>query len=406
MEEKKGQGTKITKETLGTLKALDRWGTRYADRSLRGFYVRVKPDGSRHFEIRYGPRLRRRRFTIGKLGRLTLDQARARAKQLLAQAALGEDPRRDREIAQAMPTFGTWKEVYVKRIRGRLKSAKWIERYLNMAEARWKLRPLDSIRRADVEALYQKIGSEHRTSANRWHQSIRPLFAEAVREGILTANPAEGIKRYRENSPRARVLSDDEMKHLLDAVAHEKDPHARVGLYLLVESGARVSEVLRARWEDFDLEAGTWRIPSPKAGYPQVVPLSRSAVAKLRRTPRLGAFVVAGHGGRKAKDGKPAEEKPRADFKGPWARTIARAKEEGAKAEMPADFLEDLHVHDVRRTFGLHVAKAAGLHVASKLLRHGDVRITERVYAPLGIEDLRAAVEKRSEVLPFAGKTR
>ncbi|HQR44587.1 MAG TPA: hypothetical protein PK598_01065 [Thermoanaerobaculia bacterium] len=68
---------------------------------------------------------------------------------------------------------------------------------------------------------------------------------------------------------------------------------------------------------------------------------------------------------------------------------------------MTDGFLADVHIHDLRRTFGLHVAKAAGLHVASKLLRHGDVRITERVYAPLGIETLRAAVEKRSEVLPF-----
>ena len=62
----------------------------------------------------------------------------------------------------------------------------------------------------------------------------------------------------------------------------------------------------------------------------------------------------------------------------------------------------------MRRTFGLHVAKAAGLHVASKLLRHGDVRITEKVYAPLGLDDLRTALEKRAPVLTFKGtkKTR
>jgi integrase len=54
--------------------------------------------------------------------------------------------------------------------------------------------------------------------------------------------------------------------------------------------------------------------------------------------------------------------------------------------------VEGVTIHDLRRTFGLHVAKRAGLHVASKLLRHSDIRVTERVYAPLGMDDLRTAV--------------
>jgi len=378
---------RITKRTLPTLKATDPRGTRYADTELRGFLVRVMPDGSKHFEVRYGGRKNRRRLTIGRLGTLTLDQARTKAREILAAVELGEDPALNRDIQRAMPTFTTWKGVYMKRIRGRLKSAKWIERYLTIAEARWKLKPLDTITRADVEAAYQKLAAEHPTNANRWHQSIRPLFAEAIREGIITTNPAEGIKRYRENPPRARVLTDVEMRHLLDAIAREKDVHARAGLFLLVETGARLSEALRAKWEDLDLSAGTWRIPSPKAGHVQAVPLSRAIVAKLKRLPHLGEYVVAGRSTKKA----------RFDLKAPWGRVKSEAKKH-------APSIADVRIHDVRRTFGLAVAKAAGLHVASKLLRHGDVRITERVYAPLGIEDLRAAVEQRSEVLPFAGR--
>ena len=104
----------------------------------------------------------------------------------------------------------------------------------------------------------------------------------------------------------------------------------------------------------------------------------------LLRLKRVGPFIVLGRNA----------EKPRADLKKVWSRLCERAK------------LEDVHVHDVRRTFGLAVAKAAGLHIASKLLRHADVRVTERVYAPLGIEDLRAAVEARAAVLPFASKTK
>ena len=54
--------------------------------------------------------------------------------------------------------------------------------------------------------------------------------------------------------------------------------------------------------------------------------------------------------------------------------------------------IPDVTVHDLRRTFGLHVARKAGLHIASKLLRHSDIRVTERVYVPLGLEEMRTAL--------------
>ncbi|HQR66959.1 MAG TPA: integrase arm-type DNA-binding domain-containing protein, partial [Thermoanaerobaculia bacterium] len=308
---------RITKPIVTGLKTTNVKGERVYDAELRGFAVRVMPDGSKFFEIRYGGRKNRRRLSIGRYGPLTLDDARAKARELLAQAELGEDPAAERDRVRAMPTFAEWKGIYVNRIRGRLKSAKWIGRYLDIAEARWKLRPLDSIARGDVEALFQKLGREHPTNGNRWLQSIRPLFAEAVREGLLASNPAEGVKRFLENPPRDRVLTDDEMKHVLDAIAGEKDVYARLALFLLVETGARLSEALRAKWEDLDLDAGTWRIPSPKAGHPQVVPLSRSIVAKLKRLPRLGSYVVASQSA-----GKPGE-KPRFDLKKPWERVLA-----------------------------------------------------------------------------------
>ena len=103
-----------------------------------------------------------------------------------------------------------------------------------------------------------------------------------------------------------------------------------------------------------------------------MLPLASPTVARLRVSPRIGLFVVAGRD----------PEKPRRDLKRPWTNIRKIAE------------VEDVHIHDLRRTFGLAVTRSAGLHVASKLLRHSDVRVTERVYAPLGIDDLREALEK------------
>ena len=55
--------------------------------------------------------------------------------------------------------------------------------------------------------------------------------------------------------------------------------------------------------------------------------------------------------------------------------------------------LEDTHPHDLRRTFGSWLVQAGvSIQAVSALLRHSDIRITDRVYAHLSPESLREAV--------------
>ncbi len=371
---------KLTSRTLNAIPPGPKKGTWHADADLPGFFV-VSYPRVKVFYVRVRIGSQRRVIKIGHLGALTPDQARTKAKELLSSAALGGNPAEARETARNMPTFGAWTKTYLARIALTKKSPREDRRFLPMAAERWGGRALDSLTSEDVLAFRQTL-SETPTQANRWLAAVRSCLSAAVVAGYLRSNPAKGVKPFKENAPRARVLDADEMEALLVALKAEPDAHARAAVHLLVESGARLSEALHAKWEDVDFSGGTWRIPSPKSGHPQTVPLAKDTLSMLRRLPRVGPFIIPGRN----------PEKARADLKGVWNRLIERAK------------LEDVHVHDVRRTFGLAVAKAAGLHVASKLLRHADVRVTERVYAPLGIEDLRAATEARAAVLPFASK--
>lgn len=97
------------------------------------------------------------------------------------------------------------------------------------------------------------------------------------------------------------------MGRVLEAISTVPDPHLRAAFTLLIETGARGSEVLRARWVDMDLDGRLWRLPRPKSGKPQVVPLADSTVAMLRNLVRVGPWVVPGL--------KPT--KPRSDLKNP-----------------------------------------------------------------------------------------
>lgn len=380
----------FTKRTLEALPAGGRHGTWYAETgagALPGFYVVVYAGGSKVFFARYRQGTARRVVRIGRLNPLTLDQARTKARSVLAHAELGDDPQAARRRARKMPTFEGWRKTYLERIALRKKSPREDRRFLRRAAERWGQMPLDSITREDVAAFHQSLGEEHPTAANRFLASVRAAFSEALRDGLLSLNPAKGVKHHREGPPRARVLTEGEMHAVLEAIQAEPDEYARAGFRLLVETGARLSEALRAKWEDVDLRGQTWRVPSPKSGYPQIIPLSRASVALLRRLPRLGVFIVAGR----------SPKKPRADLREPWARIKEAA---GKKVKTVAD----VHIHDLRRSFGLAIARAHGLHVASKLLRHSSTKVTEQVYAPLGLDELRKAVEKRTDALPFAPK--
>lgn len=380
------------------------------DTVVQGFAVIVHPTGRRVFVIEYGSKGRRRRYTLNPHETPTAEEAREKAKALLGGVVDGIDPARERAARRAMPTFGAWAREYVATVELRKKMARHDRRYLvgtpagrghpaHVAEAmaRWGTVPLDEVTVTDVQALVDaEATAGHRTQANRLLASVRACLQAAWRAGIIAENVALRVRLLPENAPRTRVLSDEEMTRFAKALEDEANPFIRAAFTLLVETGARKSEVLHARWEDFDLDAGTWRVPSPKAGRPQTIPLAGRTVALLRNLKHVDEYVIPGRD----------KGKPSSDLRGPWARLKQRAEAAALKDGVKGFSLADVHIHDIRRSFGLRVTRQAGVHIASKLLRHSGVTVTEKVYAPLALADLRGAAEAAAVILPMqaAGK--
>lgn len=372
---------RITKRMLDSIKTPATGRKKVYDESLTGFGVVVYGSGRKSFFVEYGPARRRRRMTLGQYGALTVNQARTLAKEKLGEIVKGHDPLDDRQEQRRIPTLGEWADEYLEGVRRRKKQPRHDERYLEMAKDRWGSRSLDQITRREVQAAMEAVAERGHTTANRWLASVRACFQAALRNGLIKDNPAMGIRNYREGAPRSRVLTDAEFSRVVEAISQLNNPHVQTAFVMLMDTGARKSEVLRAKWEDIDLSAGIWRIPSPKAGHPQVVPLTEHTTRYLKQAQRLGPWLVPGRD----------PSRHRVDLKRAWDRVRSEAE------------LEDVTIHDLRRTFGLHIARRAGLHIASKLLRHSDIRVTERVYVPLGIEAMREAaaeaLRERGEVL-------
>jgi integrase len=383
---------KLTKRTIDALPPGPEKGRWYADDELAGFYA-IRYPSSTYFAVRFRVHGRRRALRVGLYGEVTPDTARKEARGILARARIGEDPAAAKQKARTIPTWAAWTTLYAARVQGVKKSAAQDERYLGLAEEggevfrkirrAWGPRALTEITPEDVLEARDLLRKTP-VQANRWAASVRACFGAAIAAGHLTANPAREVPQFLEGPPRQRVLSADETDSLLRAIDAEEDPHARAGLLLLLTTGARLTEALRAKWEDLsDLEGPRpmWTIPSPKAGTPQAVPLPAAVVKVLRRLARIGPYIVTGR----------KELAPRKDLKGAWSRALERAGLSSA----------GIHVHDLRRSHGLEVYRTSGLLAAQKLLRHSDPRVTAAVYVPLAAEDLRGAQEKRSRLLKF-----
>jgi integrase len=388
----------LTKLVLKTLTTDDRRGWHVPDDEVQGFGVTVLRDGRKSFFIRYNRGRVRRRVTFGKFPDMTLQEAREEAQKLLAQVRLAKigqavDPAVARDRVAACPTWAEWTSTYIKEVTGKKKSFAHDRRFLGLAETgtdafralrgKWGSHLLTDITAASVRAFHDSMAGTP-TQANRWLASCSACFAEAMRRDLVALNPCARVAHFPEAPPRARVLTVEERIALYASIEREEDPHARGALRLLALTGMRLREVLNSKWDDIDEEGMLWRIPSPKAGKPQSIPLWPAVVDVLKEIPREKGcpFIVVGRSPLKA----------RADLKKPWAAALRRAGLSKA----------GITTHDLRRDVGKYLADTFGIHVAKTILRHSDIRITESVYAPTSLSEARSAMESR--VLPFIKK--
>jgi integrase len=303
------------------------------------------------------------------VGRVDLKKAKEKAGEITLGAATGADPLAEISANKGKTTFGEWADTYLKSAELSKRSWKEDVRYLAIAKEAWAGKTLDSITREMVSTLHRELAAdgEHNARANRWLASVSKCFTEAIDLGKLSSNPAARVKKLPENPARRRVFTDDELSRFMNTIDKYPDPFVRLAFRLMLETGARVGEVLSAKWSDIDLDEGVWVLPKAKGsrGYKpkaQFIGLAPETVEMLREAPRMvdSEYVIPGRSGGMRND----------HLKKPWNRIREEAQ------------LGDIHIHDIRRTFGAKATKLFGLFAASKMLRHSDIRVTEEVYAP------------------------
>ena len=180
---------------------------------------------------------------------------------------------------------------------------------------------------------------------------------------------------------RDRWLTRLEVAKLLEAASQEPQaPHLQDFISLALHTGMRSGEILGLEWRRVDIQQQQiWlEAVNQKNGRPGRVPLNSTARAALLSRAKFRASQC------------PASPWVFCDRQG---RRIASIKRSFVSAVNRAG-ISHCTPHDLRRTFGSWLVQAGvPIQHVSRLLRHSDIRITDRVYAHLQPEQLHAAVQ-------------
>ncbi len=368
----------------------------YYDTNTPGLELRVTDSGTKSFSVYKWINGKNHRIVLGRfnpdaiqtpefqkdplsvLGNnpgLSIEQARVLAVAVMMELALGNNPLAARKKKDGITLGDLFKEYLHGYAIDHCKTWKVIEECFYRYLDHWKTRPVSSIKRSEVQMLVNKLGKENgRATANRTVELLRAVINKGKQWELINCDsPATGITKFKLKH-RERFVYAEELPRLVAAIHAEENQEIKDYVLISLYTGARKMNVLTMRWADVDLDNGVWRIPDTKNDTAQTILLTgpELEILKTRFANRKSFEYVF-----------PGRKRPHLyDPKKGWHRILKRAK------------IENLHLHDLRRTLGSYMAMTgASLSVIGNALNHKDVSTTRKVYAHSAHEAERTARE-------------
>lgn len=350
--------------------------TDYYSKTQTGFGLECRPSGKKTYFQRYMVDGKLRQKAIAAYGEVTFEQARKAGQRLRSEAVLGGDPSAKQAKKKAIPLYSELAKQHLAHAATYQRSYESTRRIIqNHVLPRWGKLRLDEIGQQAVTAWL----ADKRQSglAPATVEKIRIMFSrsfELARQWqLFDGNPVKYVPRVKFNNARERYLTSEEAERLRLACECSANPQLKNIVGLLLLTGARKSELLKAKWSDIDIEKRTWTLNMTKNGRGRHVPLSQSALAIIEQLPRYPdcPWLLP----------NPQTLLPFTDIK----RSFMEARKLAG--------LDDVHIHDLRHSYASALAgSGVDLYTVGKLLGHVNVASTAR-YAHLANDTLMAAAE-------------
>jgi integrase len=395
------QKKKLTKRTVDAIKP-EQGDCFLWDSELAGFGLRVRGGGSKTFIAQYraggGRTGQTRRFTIGRYGTLTVEEARLEARKILLAAAQGQDPAGNRQIKRKELRVSEMIDHFEKKGSGHLKERN--RRYM-MARLQHHVVPLlgrkkiSEVRISDVEQMMrdvkagrtaknEKVGYRKRVivsggagAATKAVRDLSAVYTFAIRQEWVKYNPCAPVKKPADQR-RSRFLTLEEVKRLGAAFtqleANSANPKAIAIMRLWALTGCRRDEIAGLKWSEIDFDRACLMLSDTKTGR-SVRPLASAAVAILKSQTLIDGsdFVF------------PSDADPLVFYQGTkrhWASAIKLAK------------LPGVSPHTLRHTVGsAAVSTGETLAMTGALLGHASQQATS-IYAHMQQDPARRAADR------------
>jgi len=279
-----------------------------------GLYLLVKPNGGRLWRWKFRFDGKEKLMAFGTYPELSLADARERHATARRQLVNGIDPMGERKaektavIVTTEHTFKKIAEQWLEHWRGN-KSARHSETTRNRLKSNvypiLGERPIAEVEPIELVRLAKDIEARGASDmAKRILQIVGMVCRYAVAHGYAKRNPATEIHPSDILKPTRKQnmarIDAKELPALLRAIeVYEGRQLTRLAMKLMALTFVRTSELIGARWEEFDFDARRWSIPATrmKMKTPHIVPLSSQTIEVLELLQTIsgsGALVFPG----------------------------------------------------------------------------------------------------------------
>lgn len=146
----------------------------------------------------------------------------------------------------------------------------------------------------DILAIGKAVEARGATDmARRAIRQTGQIFKQAIREGLVTFNPAndltEALQPHKVKH-HSRVTSQQLPKLLQDIDTYDGDILVKLGLWFLCYTFVRTQELRFMEWSEIDYKNNLWRIPAEKMKMdrPHIVPLAPQVMQLLQKIKQMG----------------------------------------------------------------------------------------------------------------------
>src|ERR1700733_11258270 len=264
----------------------------------RGLFLWITPTGGKLWRWKYRFQGVGKQMSYGRYPDITLADARERHSSARRMLASGIDPMAERKAERTAnretnglslrEVAAKWHEHWKDGNSAHHVKATWSRLGTNVFPAFGDIAITD-IEAPQIVAMVKGVQDRGKLDiAKRALETTGQIFRYAVAHGHAKRNPAADIKpgdilKSRQKVNHARVDAK-ELPALLRAIELYQGKHVtRLAMKLMAMTFVRTSELIGAKWGEFDLEAARWDIPAErmKMRTPHIVPLSEQALEVL-----------------------------------------------------------------------------------------------------------------------------